>query len=56
MAGRLNQVQNEDAWLRVQNGAKARAAEAVVTGRRSQLTHLERGYYDAMESKQRRGL
>ena len=50
MAGRLNQVQNEDAWLRVQNGAKARAAEAVVTGgRRDQLTHLERGYYDAMK-------
>lgn len=51
MAGRLNQVQNEDAWQKVQNSAKARAAEAVVTGRRDQLTHLERGYYDAMRSK-----
>jgi hypothetical protein len=52
MAGRLNQVQNEDAWLRVQNGAKARAAEAVVTGgRREQLTHLERGYYDALQRR-----
>lgn len=51
MAGRLNQVQNEDAWQRVQNGAKARAAEALVSGRREQLTHLERGYYDAMRKK-----
>ena len=51
MAGRLNQVQNEDAWLRVQNSAKARAAEAVVTGRRDQLTHLERGYYDALQGR-----
>lgn len=51
MSGRLNQVQNEDAWLRVQNGAKARAAEALVSGRREQLTHLERGYYDAMRKK-----
>ena len=51
MAGQLNQVQNQAAWDRVQNGAKARAAEAVVTGRRDQLTHLERGYYDAMRKK-----
>ena len=51
MAGQLNQVQNEDAWQRVQNGAKARAAEAVVTGRRDQLTHLERGYYDALQRR-----
>ena len=51
MAGQLNHVQNDDAWQRVQNGAKARAAEALVTGRRDQLTHLERGYYDAMRGR-----
>jgi len=46
---RLTFVQNKREWERVQSGARAKAAEAVVTGRCDQLTHLERGYYDAMK-------
>ena len=50
MAGRLNQVQNQAAWDAVQERAKTNAAKAIASGgRREQLTHLERGYYDAMK-------
>jgi len=52
MAGRLNQVQNQVAWDAVQERAKTNAAMALAAGsRRDQLTHLERGYYDAMRTK-----
>ena len=52
MAGRLNQVQNQAAWDAVQERAKTNAARAISKGgRREQLTHLERGYYDAMRKK-----
>ena len=52
MAGQLNQVQNQVAWDAVQERAKTNAAMAIKGGgRRDQLTHLERGYYDAMRKK-----
>ena len=55
MAGQLNQVQNQETWDRIQATAKNNAAKAFAVGSRRGLTHLEGGYYDAMQAKQRGG-
>ena len=45
-------MQNQAAWDAVQERAKTNAARAIASGgRREQLTHLERAYYDAMRKK-----